>query len=100
MDHMTVHVTTAILSMASICKEGIQNCDSNTKCANIVVGVECTCQNCFQDDFTTYYDIYEYFNGQHNCNDFSDRNNSIDSFTGSCKNRFIGKVGKCKDINE
>ncbi|MBL4635138.1 MAG: hypothetical protein JKY56_14800 [Kofleriaceae bacterium] len=90
----------AILPEQDECALGIDECDENAICNDLLGGYECVCESGYIGDGFTCTDENECETGTHSCSADAICTNTVGSFTCECGPGFVGDGIVCTDIDE
>lgn len=93
-------VACANLPLVDECALGIDECDVNADCSDLLGGYECTCRPGWVGDGFTCVDENECETGNNSCSSDATCSNTVGSYECECNVGFEGDGYTCTDINE
>lgn len=89
-----------VQTLVDECAEGLDDCDENASCYDLVDGYQCVCNAGYSGDGVTCTDIDECAEGLANCDVNAQCINTLGGFECVCNDGFSGDGLECIDIDE
>ncbi len=93
-------VACAFLPLVDECELGLDECDENATCNDLLGGYECVCNASFVGDGFTCEDENECETGNNSCSANAICTNTIGAYVCACAEGFEGDGLICTDVNE